>query len=83
MRFHDLRHFCVASLIAEGAHPKAIQTRLGHSSVMVTMDTYGHLLPSLDDELSEGLDRQFRETAASIVRPIRGQLDREVQSTSA
>lgn len=39
--------------------------RLGHSSITVTMDTYGHLLPSLDDELTEALEGRFR----SISRP--------------
>jgi integrase len=42
-------------LIAQGAHPKAIQTRLGHSSIVVTMDTYGHLLEGLDADLAEKL----------------------------
>ena len=46
-RFHDLRHTSVALAIAEGAHPKAIQTRMGHSSINVTLDRYGHLFPGL------------------------------------
>lgn len=37
-RFHDLRHAGVALAIAEGAHPKAIQTRMGQSSINVTID---------------------------------------------
>jgi integrase len=45
VRFHDLRHTCAALLIAQGAHPKAIQVHLGHSSIQVTMDRYGHLFP--------------------------------------
>ncbi len=40
-RFHDVRHTSVALAIAEGAHPKAIQTRMGHSSINVTLDRYG------------------------------------------
>ncbi len=43
-RIHDLRHTHAAWLIAEGEHPKTIQTRLGHSSVEVTIDRYGHLM---------------------------------------
>jgi integrase len=46
-RFHDLRHTSVALAIAEGAHPKAIQTCMGHSSIRVTLDRYGHLFPEL------------------------------------
>ncbi len=44
-RFHDLRHTSVALAIASGAHPKAIQARMGHSSINVTLDRYGHLFP--------------------------------------
>jgi hypothetical protein len=54
--FHDLRHTAVALAIAEGAHPKAIQARLGHASITMTLNTYGHLFPSLDVELADRLD---------------------------
>ncbi|MBT5320703.1 MAG: site-specific integrase [Chloroflexi bacterium] len=63
LRFHDLRHTCVAFLIASGAHPRAIMERLGHSSITVTMDVYGHLLPSLDDELTDALETRFRNAS--------------------
>ena len=56
MRFHDLRHTCAALCIALGAHPKAIQERLGHSSITVTLDRYGHLFPKLDETLTSRLD---------------------------
>ncbi len=56
MRFHDLRHTCAALCIALGAHPKAIQERLGHSSITVTLDRYGHLFPKLDETLTQRLD---------------------------
>lgn len=55
-RFHDLRHTHVAWLIRQGAHPKAIMARLGHSSINVTLDTYGHLFPDLEGSLADGLD---------------------------
>ncbi len=63
LRFHDLRHTCAAFLIASGAHPRAIMERLGHSSITVTMDTYGHLLPSLDDELTDALEARYRSVS--------------------
>ncbi len=56
LRFHDLRHTCASLLIALGAHPKAIQERLGHSSITVTLDRYGHLFPQLDEALTGRLD---------------------------
>ncbi len=56
LRFHDLRHTCAALLIAQGAHPKAIQVHLGHSSIQVTMDRYGHLFPDALEQLADRLD---------------------------
>jgi integrase len=43
-------------LIAQGEHPKVIQTRLGHSSIQITLDKYGHLFDGLDDLAAERLD---------------------------
>ena len=43
-------------MIAAGEHPKTIQTRLGHSSIQVTMDRYGHLMEGLDDRTADHLD---------------------------
>ena len=61
LRFHDLRHTHASWLIAEGAHAKAIQGRLGHSSIVVTMDVYGHLMPEMDEGLADMLDVRMRE----------------------
>ena len=55
-RVHDLRHTHASWLIAAGEHPKIIQTRLGHSSIQVTMDRYGHLMEGLDDRTADRLD---------------------------
>jgi integrase len=59
MRFHDLRHTHAAMLIAQGEHPKVIQNRLGHSSIKITLDTYGHLFDGLDAAAAERLDSIF------------------------
>lgn len=61
LRFHDLRHTAAALAIAAGAHPKALQARLGHSSIAVTLDRYGHLFEGLDFEIARGLDRLEQE----------------------
>jgi integrase len=60
VRFHDLRHTYASFLIAEGAHPRAIMERMGHSSVQVTLGTYGHVLPAIDERLTSGLDGAAR-----------------------
>jgi integrase len=57
LRYHDLRHTYAALLIARGAHPRAIMERLGHSSIQVTLGTYGHLFPTLDQALTSRLDQ--------------------------
>lgn len=59
-RFHDLRHSYAAMLIAQGAHPRAIMERLGHSTIQVTLGTYGHLFPTLEASLTEALDDVYR-----------------------
>lgn len=46
--WHGLRHFAVSCWIEAGLSPKTVQTFAGHSSLQVTMDRYGHLLPSED-----------------------------------
>lgn len=51
--------------IAQGAHPRAIMERLGHSSITVTIDTYGHLFPALDEALSDGLERTYQAARAT------------------
>lgn len=64
LRFHDLRHTCASLLIAAGAHPKAIQTQLGHSTITTTLDIYGHLLPSVEESLSAALDATYTSASA-------------------
>ena len=56
MRFHDLRHSHVALLIAEGAPPAVIASRLGHTSVKTVLDVYGHLYEGLDRNAADTLE---------------------------
>ena len=56
-RLHDLRHTAVSILIREGKHPKLIQSRMGHASITMTMDTYGHLYKGADAEAAASLER--------------------------
>lgn len=55
--FHALRHTHASLLIEQGVHAKAISERLGHSSISITMDTYGHLMGGIEDQAVERLDR--------------------------
>jgi integrase len=64
IRFHDLRHSHATLMLLEGIHPKIVSERLGHASIGITLDTYTHLLPSMQTEAAEAIDRIFQQTAA-------------------
>jgi integrase len=57
IRFHDLRHTSATLLLAAGVHPKVVQERLGHSQISITLDTYSHVLPTLQREAASKLDQ--------------------------
>ena len=61
---HELRHTAASLMIRAGADPKLIRTQLGHSTIAITYDVYGHLFPDRLDELSEDLDRLIRGAAS-------------------
>jgi integrase len=68
VRFHDLRHFFASMLIAQGESPAYVRDQMGHSSIQVTFDTYGHLFPQARQEAT---DRY--EEAMQKARPKRSQ----------
>jgi integrase len=53
---HEARHTFASLLIDSGANPKAVQEFMGHGSIKVTFDTYGHLFPGSRDEVRERMD---------------------------
>lgn len=53
IRFHDLRHTHASLLLEQGVHPKIVSERLGHSKVSITLDTYSHVLPGLQEQVAE------------------------------
>lgn len=65
VRIDDLRHIAASLLIAQGVHPRAIQAHLGHSSIAVTMDRCGHLVPSEFETIAEKLDAVLQQAADS------------------
>jgi integrase len=56
IRFHDLRHTAATLMFKQGAHPKVVQERLGHTSVILTLDIYSHVIPSLQEEIALIID---------------------------
>jgi integrase len=53
LRLYDLRHSAATLLLAAGAHPKVASERLGHASITMTLDTYSHVLPTMQQEASD------------------------------
>lgn len=56
IRFHDLRHTCATLHLVAGTHPKTVQDILGHSQISLTLDTYSHVLPVVQDEAAEWMN---------------------------
>jgi integrase len=56
IRIHDLRHSHASLLLASGVNPKVVQERLGHASITLTLTTYSHVIPSLQEEVARRLD---------------------------
>ncbi|MBO0782319.1 MAG: site-specific integrase, partial [Ktedonobacteraceae bacterium] len=61
IRFHDLRHSAASLLLSLGVHPKIVQEILGHSQISLTLDTYSHVLPSLQEEAMQRLNTLLAE----------------------
>jgi integrase len=59
MRFHDLRHSAATLLLAMGVHVKVVQELLGHSNVLITLNTYSHVLPTLHEKAMDELSNLF------------------------
>ncbi len=53
VRLHDLRHGYATAALEAGASMKVVSDRLGHSSIMVTADTYSHVRPEVDQALAD------------------------------
>lgn len=56
VRFHDLRHTHATQLLKQGVHPKIVSERLGHSNISITLDTYSHVLPGMQEQAIAALD---------------------------
>jgi integrase len=57
---YSLRHTCATILLMLGENPKTVADRLGHSSVVMTLDTYSHVLPHIQENATAKLDNVLR-----------------------
>jgi integrase len=60
-RFHDLRHFFASQLIANNETAAYVRDQMGHSSIKVTFDTYGHLFPGRGKEASARYEKSMED----------------------
>jgi integrase len=58
-RVYDLRHTCATLLLAKGENPKIVSERLGHASIVLTLDTYSHVLPHMQEAAVEKMEAMF------------------------
>ncbi len=56
IRFHDLRHTAASLLLVQGIHPRVVMETLGHSQISLTMNTYSHVIPALQQEAADKMD---------------------------
>lgn len=57
IKFHALRHTHATLLLLLGENPKVVAERLGHSSISITMDTYSHVTPTMQQQAADKLDQ--------------------------
>jgi len=56
IRLHDARHTHASLMLKQGIHPKVVQERLGHASIQITLDTYSHVAPGLQEAAAKRFD---------------------------
>ena len=59
VRFHDLRHAYATALLRRGVHPKVVSEALGHASTSFTMDTYTHVVPSMQRAAADAIEEEL------------------------
>ena len=65
IRFHDLRHSHATLLLKAGIHPKIVSERLGHANIGITLDTYSHVLPGLQERAARRFDEMLEPRVIS------------------
>lgn len=65
IRLHDARHTHASLMLKQGIHPKVVQERLGHASIQMTLDTYSHVAPGIQEAAAAGFDRLLKRNGGS------------------
>jgi integrase len=75
--FHALRHTCATLMIEQGWPVKKIQAILGHSSISMTMDVYGHLFTKAEDDVAL-FDKMEQDLMAAQAKQVRSLMWRRI-----
>lgn len=62
IRLYDLRHTTATLLLSAGENPKVVSERLGHASIVLTLDTYSHVLPTMQQAATDKLEKLMNGT---------------------
>lgn len=57
IRLYDLRHTTATLLLSAGENPKVVSERLGHASIVLTLDTYSHVLPTMQKDATDKIEK--------------------------
>ena len=56
LRFHNLHHTCTTLLLSKGVNAKVVSEMLGHASTTITLNTYSHVLPDMQDSAADAME---------------------------
>jgi integrase len=65
IRLYDLRHTCATLLLMAEENPKVVSERLGHSTIVLTLDTYSHVLPTMQQQATARLEKMLYSNRGS------------------
>jgi integrase len=60
VKFHSLKHFYATIQLISVINPKIVREGLGHSTITLTLDTYSHIIPTLQKEAAENINKVFK-----------------------
>jgi len=69
IRFHDLKHTCATLLLYKKFNPKVVSEMLGHATIAITLDTYSHVLPDMQDSAVKAMEDALSKATAALLMP--------------
>ena len=66
IRLHDARHTHASLMLKQGIHPKVVQERLGHASIQMTLDTYSHVAPGIQEAAAQKFDKILSQKSEAV-----------------